>query len=203
MNCAQRPCDCPPSSSVIVGCKPSSGILRGKIYAPAYISAYQIAVDHGFEGTEEEWLESLKGEDGKSAYEIAVEHGYVGSIEDWLRSLQGEDGKSAYQIAVEHGYTGTEDEWIQEVEGNRVLIEAVQQQVTDVASTVNVLQTTLDKYGSKLEPIFEAEEANPGVIYNVVMTPEKPEDAGDDVSELDKPELQRLTASEINAICSS
>lgn len=27
-------------------------------------SAYQVAVDNGFEGTEEEWLESLKGEDG-------------------------------------------------------------------------------------------------------------------------------------------
>lgn len=29
-------------------------------------SAYQIALDNGFEGTEEEWLKSLKGEDGTS-----------------------------------------------------------------------------------------------------------------------------------------
>lgn len=28
-------------------------------------SAYEIAVDNGFEGTEEEWLESLKGEQGE------------------------------------------------------------------------------------------------------------------------------------------
>ena len=28
-------------------------------------SAYEIALDNGFEGTEAEWLESLKGEDGK------------------------------------------------------------------------------------------------------------------------------------------
>lgn len=34
-----------------------------------------------------------KGEDGKSAYEIAVEHGYVGTEEEWLESLKGEDGK--------------------------------------------------------------------------------------------------------------
>lgn len=27
-------------------------------------SAYDIAVDHGFEGSEEEWLESLKGKPG-------------------------------------------------------------------------------------------------------------------------------------------
>lgn len=30
-------------------------------------SAYEIAVENGFEGTEEEWLESLKGEDGEDA----------------------------------------------------------------------------------------------------------------------------------------
>ena len=29
------------------------------------LSAYEIAVKNGFEGTEQEWLESLHGEDGK------------------------------------------------------------------------------------------------------------------------------------------
>ena len=33
-----------------------------------------------------------KGLDGKSAYEIAVEHGYVGTEEEWLESLRGKDG---------------------------------------------------------------------------------------------------------------
>lgn len=73
-------------------------------------SAYQIAVDHGFDGTEEEWLESLKGtgtgegsgsagapgkdgKDGKSAYEIAVDHGFIGSESEWLLSLKGEQGE--------------------------------------------------------------------------------------------------------------
>lgn len=32
------------------------------------------------------------GEPGKSAYEIAVEHGFVGSEEEWLVSLKGEKG---------------------------------------------------------------------------------------------------------------
>jgi hypothetical protein len=32
------------------------------------LSAYEIAVENGFEGTEEEWLESLQGEDGKDGY---------------------------------------------------------------------------------------------------------------------------------------
>ena len=80
-------------------------------------SAYEIAVEHGFEGTDEAWLESLrvKGDDGKSAYQIAVEHGFEGGEDEWLESLKvkGDDGKSAYQIAVEHGFNGTEGEWLE------------------------------------------------------------------------------------------
>ena len=84
---------------------------------------------------------SAKGKDGKSAYEIAVEHGFVGTEADWLESLKGvdgkdgcdgrngadglpgrdgidgTDGKSAYIIAVEHGFTGTENEWLQSLKG--------------------------------------------------------------------------------------
>ena len=32
------------------------------------LSAYEVAVKNGFEGTEEEWLESLEGEDGRDGY---------------------------------------------------------------------------------------------------------------------------------------
>ncbi|WP_036256500.1 lipoprotein, partial [Mesoplasma syrphidae] len=42
-------------------------------------SAYQIAVRNGFEGTEEEWLESLIGKEGKSAYDVAKENGFKGT----------------------------------------------------------------------------------------------------------------------------
>ena len=38
--------------------------------------------------------EAGKGADGKSAYEIAVEHGYVGTEEEWLESLKGKDGET-------------------------------------------------------------------------------------------------------------
>lgn len=61
-------------------------------------SAYEIAIDNGFVGTEQDWLDSLKGADGvigvdgKSAYEIAVENGFVGTEAQWLASLQGADG---------------------------------------------------------------------------------------------------------------
>jgi hypothetical protein len=35
-------------------------------------SAYQVAVDNGFEGTEAEWLASLKGRDGRDAQTSAL-----------------------------------------------------------------------------------------------------------------------------------
>lgn len=44
-----------------------SNVLRGAVFTPEAIngkSAYEIAVEHGFVGTEEEWLESLKAEGG-------------------------------------------------------------------------------------------------------------------------------------------
>ncbi len=59
-------------------------------------SAYEVAVDNGFEGTEEEWLESLhggpRGPQGYSAYEVAVNEGYEGTETEWLASLKGETG---------------------------------------------------------------------------------------------------------------
>ena len=67
-------------------------------------SAYQIAVEKGFDGDENAWLASLKGEkgadgvigadgaNGKSAYQIAVEKGFEGDENAWLASLKGADG---------------------------------------------------------------------------------------------------------------
>lgn len=59
-------------------------------------SAFQIAVNKGYEGTEEEWVASLKGETGDSAYEEARKNGFVGSESEWLESLNGLDGTVAY-----------------------------------------------------------------------------------------------------------
>lgn len=45
-------------------------------------SAYQVALDNGFVGSEEEWLQSL------TAYGIALDNGFVGTEDDWLTSLK-------------------------------------------------------------------------------------------------------------------
>ena len=79
-------------------------------------SAYELAVDQGFSGTESQWLESLKkgpagpqgqpgkdgkngidGKDGKSAYELAKEQGFAGTESEWLKSLVGPEGPQGPQ----------------------------------------------------------------------------------------------------------
>jgi len=81
------------------------------------------------------------GADGKSAYEIAVENGFVGSEVDWLASLvgpagadgadgaqgpagtngtngtNGADGLSAYEVAVAEGFVGDEAAWLASLVG--------------------------------------------------------------------------------------
>lgn len=89
-------------------------------------SAYDIAVENGFKGTEAEWLESLKGADGQSLqildiYNAAVEDGYKGSLLDFIdKYFEGTkiEGKSAYDLAVEEGYEGTLEEWLESLKGD-------------------------------------------------------------------------------------
>lgn len=79
-------------------------------------SAYAVAVTNGYEGTETEWLTSLKvkGEPGFTAYELAAANGYEGTITQWLTDLE---GASAYEVAVAEGYTGTKAEWLASLKG--------------------------------------------------------------------------------------
>ena len=70
-------------------------------------SAFEIAVENGFIGTEAEWLDSLKGKDGKDG--VDGKNGQDGK--------DGIDGKSAYEIAIANGYFGTESEWLESLKG--------------------------------------------------------------------------------------
>ena len=75
------------------------------------------------------------GADGKSAYEIWIEQGHTGTEEDFLNSLvgatgstgaqgpagedgtNGADGKSAYDIWLENGHTGSEADFLESLVG--------------------------------------------------------------------------------------
>lgn len=124
------------SSRQIDGTWKTFSILVNKIRTNAGLSAYEVAVVNGFEGTQTEWLETLKGQSayqtavdlgfkgteeefiaslvGPSAYNVAVEQGYVGDEKMWLNSLK---GQSAYQIALANGYVGTQVEWLASING--------------------------------------------------------------------------------------
>ena len=80
-------------------------------------SAFEQVVSKGYQGTEEQWLASLVGEQanqeirGQTAFSLAKEQGYSGNFSEWCKILTGEEEsdetKTAYQIMQEHGYSGS------------------------------------------------------------------------------------------------
>lgn len=141
-------------------------------------SAYEIAIEHGFVGTEADWLESLKGVDGKDGCDgrngvdgLPGKDGKNGT--DGLPGrdgIDGSDGKSAYIIAVEHGFSGTENEWLQSLKGadgkdgiipdmsnyaTKTDIAELQEQIRQISgiSYISVFESdsdTLQKYGDSI-----------------------------------------------------
>ena len=74
------------------------------------LTAYELAVENGFQGTEKEWLASLKGsdgDDGKDAdmqeiYEAAKANGFTGTFLDFLKeyfSVEVSEGNDTKTIA--------------------------------------------------------------------------------------------------------
>lgn len=114
-------------------------------------SAYQIWLDEGNVGTEQDFLASLKGadgtmtfedlteeqkeslkgeqgQDGKSTYQLWLDLGNDGTEEDFLEFLKGEngpigesgsDGRSAYEIWIDEGNSGTEQDFLDSLKGER------------------------------------------------------------------------------------
>lgn len=89
-------------------------------------SAYDIAVKNGFKGSEEEWLESLQGDDGENLNiqdiykEVKKDKGEDYTFDDFLKEYFKDVniyGKSAYELALENGYKGTEEEWLSSLKG--------------------------------------------------------------------------------------
>ena len=88
-------------------------------------SAYAIAVAHGFRGTEQEWLDSLKGlqgpqgEPGPKGAPFQYEDFTPEQLEA-LKGPKGDSGKnglSAFNIAQLNGFQGTDIEWLQSLKG--------------------------------------------------------------------------------------
>ena len=116
-------------------------------------SAFEIAVEHGFVGTETEWLESLKGVDGKDGCDgrngvdgLPGKDGKDGADgvpghngadgKNGVDGINGSDGKSAYIIAVEHGFSGTENEWLQSLKGK----DGITPDMSDYATKADIAE---------------------------------------------------------------
>lgn len=82
------------------------------------LSAYEIWLNNGNLGTEQQFLEWLKGEAGASAYEIWLSNGNTGSQADFLHAIKGANGDSAYQVWLNNGHTGTEAQFLSWLQGN-------------------------------------------------------------------------------------
>lgn len=80
---------------------------------PYYLTAYEIAVKKGFEGTEQEWLESLKGETG-AGFEIAGEYPTLEELEQAVSDpVQG----PAYKVgsgdsAMIYAWSDSQKKWV-------------------------------------------------------------------------------------------
>lgn len=125
----------------------NKAIEEAKKQATPGKSAYQLWLDEGNKGTEQDFLASLKGEKGDagetgetgktgqpglSAYQLAVNAGFKGSEKEWLDFLRqgpqgpqgesgkdGKDGQSAYQIWLNNGHKGTETDFLNSLIGAR------------------------------------------------------------------------------------
>ena len=127
----------------------------------AIITAYDMAVKHGYVGTKEEFYATFsdlsstlqtvedslstvkdcedkvkkgleKIKDGKSAYELAKENGYQGSLSEWLASLKGVKG--------DKGETG----WLKKIEHGTSNTEiALEPNTMNVWGVVSQLKLTL------------------------------------------------------------
>ncbi len=134
------------------------------------LSAYEIAVKNGFIGTEQEWLESLKGDKGEtgesgssSKAEIINGYWYIDGINTWVKA-EGKDGEyagqglSAYEIAKRNGFEGTEEEWLASLKGEKgdtsdsVLTDVANKVITSVVAieskfTITQINGTATKIG--------------------------------------------------------
>lgn len=132
-------------------------VLRG-------YSAYQVAVLNGFQGSEQEWLASIKGDkgdEGKTAYEYALEGGYVGTEEEFVIDfVNSMNANLSYSKISE--VTLLADKWVGET-------SPYSQVVDIVGSTINS-QVDLTPSVAQLAVFYEKDLAFVTENYNGVVT---------------------------------
>lgn len=93
-----------------------SQIIINAIKGDPGLSAYEIAVKHGFKGTEKEWIE------GHNAYELWLEAGNVGTKEDFFLWLYRNSNTDEYLDSIIDNKLASINEKMQTIERNAICI---------------------------------------------------------------------------------
>ena len=93
-------------------------------------SAYDIAVRNGFEGTEVEWLESLRGQDGDTPYIGANGNWFIGQTDTGVKATPVLDYNTLTNKPVINGHL-LEGEVTIEAEVNSISEESLNQIITE------------------------------------------------------------------------
>lgn len=147
------------------------------------LSAYEIARNNGFSGTETEWLASLKGDKGDTGKQGVKgdkgdkgdtgEQGEKGDTGDTgakgSKGDTGADGKSAYDVWLAQGNSGTETDFLNSLKGEKgdkgdtgsasVEIEKIEEQLAELADK--------DAQWGNFNPVGRAEYPNACETYYV------------------------------------
>lgn len=85
------------------------------------LSAYDIAVSNGFNGTKTDWLLAIKGVKGDTGPE----------------GPKGEEGKSTYELSVDYGYSGSEREWLSGIVNDTELMSNLNADLISIGEAAN------------------------------------------------------------------
>ena len=85
----------------------SRSIYFSAVNTPSYTHELIYRYDSPFSNRYSSKLEDKIA--GKSAYDLAVENGFNGTVEDWLNSLKGQDGQTPYIGENGHWFIGDID----------------------------------------------------------------------------------------------
>ena len=123
------------------------------------LSAYQIAVQHGFEGTEEEWLESLSKDSKDAAKEAKAAASAAIQATSDLREFEGE-ARQSEELRKSQETIREQQEAAREQKTNQIISET-----TNVKNeTDQVRQDTLAAKNETIAATEAAEEANKKAI---------------------------------------
>ena len=130
-----------------------AGVIQGPQGDPGK-TAYQLALDNGFVGTEEEWLDSLKGQKGDKG-----DDGYTPTInlteevDGVTVSVQNKDGQQTIKVKNGKDYEHSEEftKLADQVRSDKKLVDQAKISVDQAKQSVDQAKTSIDQSKSSVD----------------------------------------------------